>query len=156
ISVMEEGLADTRERSGDPRSICEASISLAEFARAAGDWQRATEAVTDAVRLARDLTDPTLLARAALVAAGEGWINTMDPVRSPVARLEEALAGLPNAPSALRSRLHARKAVAEAGLVSIATAAADSEEALRLAAMVDDQEATAVALQSRLVVDNDI
>ena len=156
IATIEGGLAAARARNGDPRSICEAAIDLAEFARAAGEWERANEAVDDAVRLARGLDDPALLARAALAAAGAGWITTMDPVRSPAALLEEALERLPSAPSALRARLHARKAVAESGMVPVASAAADSEEALRLAGMVGDTEARAVALQSRLVVDQDI
>ena len=156
IAVLEDGLSTGRDRSGDPRSLCDASIDLAGYARAAGDWRRANDAVADAVRLARVLDDPVLLARAALAASGEGWISTMDPVHSPVALLDESLGRLPKAPSALRARLHARKAVAESGLVPVAIAAADSEEALRLAGWVDDPAALAVALHSRIVVDQDI
>jgi len=153
VAALEAGIAAARERGGDARSLCEACIDLADYAQARGDWTRANDAICDAVRLARGVDDAALFARAALVASGEGWITGLDPVGSPVALLEEALARVPSAPSRLRARLHARLAVAASGS---RPAAADSEEALRLAAMVDDPTTLAVALHSRLVVDQDI
>jgi tetratricopeptide (TPR) repeat protein len=156
VAALDEGIEAARRRRSDPRSICEACIDLATYAGAQGEWPRANDAVVDAVRLARDLDDAGLLARAALVAAGNGWVSSMDPVRSPVALLREALDRLPGAPSALRARLHARLAVAESGLQPVAVALADCEEALRLAGWVDDPTARAIALHSRLVVDQDL
>jgi DNA-binding SARP family transcriptional activator len=155
VTTLEHAITAARERNADPRSIAEACVDLAEYTRARGDWPHANEAIADAVRLARGLDDPVLLARAALVAAGDGWITGLDPASSPVALLEESLARLPNTPSALRSRLHARLAVAASGSRA-AEVMADSEEALRLAEILDDSATLAVALHSRLVVDLDI
>jgi DNA-binding SARP family transcriptional activator len=155
VATLEAALAAARERNADPRSIGEACVDLAEYARARGDWPRANDTIADAVRIARGLDDPVLLARAAIVAAGDGWVSGLDSASSPVALVEESLARLPNTPSALRSRLHARLAVAASGSRP-AEVMADSEEALRLAAILDDPETLAVALHSRLVVDLDV
>lgn len=153
---LRDAITAARDRGSDPRSICAAHIDLAEHARAHGDWPRANEALDDAVRWARELDDAGLLARAALVAAGEGWVVGIDPAGSLVALLKEALGRLPSTPSPLRAQLHARLAVVESGSYPGAVAAADSAEAQRLAAIFEDPETLAVALLSRLVVDQDV
>ncbi len=156
VATLEGGISAARARNADPRSIGDACADLAEYAAARGDWPRANAAIADAVRLARGLDDPTLLARAALVAAGDGWITGLDASASPVALLEESLARLPSTPSPLRARLHARLAVAESASRPAEVAVAESEEALRLAVILDDAATLAVALHSRLVVDLDV
>jgi DNA-binding SARP family transcriptional activator len=155
VATLEHAIRAARERNADPRSVAEACVDLAEYARARGDWSRANEAIADAVRLARGLDDPVLLARAALLASGDGWITGLDAASSPVTLLEESLARLPSTPSALRSRLHARLAVAASGSRPT-EAMADSDEALRLAEILDDPATLAVALHSRLVADLDV
>jgi DNA-binding SARP family transcriptional activator len=156
VTTLEDAITAARGRNADPRSIAETCIDLAAYARARGDWPRAHDALADAVRLARGLDDPVLLARAALIASGDGWITGLDPASSPVALLDESLARLPNTPSTLRACLHARRAVAASGSSPAEVTMADSEEALRLATIFDDPATLAVALHSRLVVDLDI
>jgi DNA-binding SARP family transcriptional activator len=156
IEMLKEAIADARARRGDPTSIGEATIDLADYARSIGDWSTANAYIGEAVHVARALDDPVMLARAALVAAGDGWVVSLDPVSSPIALLRDALARLPKAPTPLRARLYARLAVAESHTQPIPVVAADAEEAWRLASMLDDQASRAIALHSRIVADPDI
>jgi tetratricopeptide (TPR) repeat protein len=156
IHLLDEAIADARERDGDPRTTGDACADLAAYLAAQGDWPRAAEAVGDAVRIARAVDDPALFARAALVAAGDAWVTGLDPVGPPVALLQEALDRLPSAPTPLRARLHARLAVARSHSHPGDVTAADSAEAMRLANMLGDPETLAVAIHSQLVVDQDV
>lgn len=84
---------------------CRVQIALGEAALRSGDpTGRATCA--EAAQLARQLGDATLLARAGLAYGSVFVMGAVDPVL--VAMLEDALAGLPDADSALRARVMAR------------------------------------------------
>ena len=84
---------------------CRVLIALGEAALRSGDpTGRAT--CVDAAELARALGDATLLATAGLAYGSVFVMGAVDPVL--VRMLEEALAGLPAADSALRARVMAR------------------------------------------------
>jgi hypothetical protein len=105
------------ERSGlgDDADGCDLLLALGDAQWRAGDGRGARETFTRAAELARRHGDAARLARSALGIAGEGiatlWVQT-GVVDEPVVRtLEEALAQLGDADTALRARLLARLAM---------------------------------------------
>ena len=94
----------------DASSRCAAELALADALSRAGDPPRSKAAAERATVLARELGDGESLARAALLHSAE-MVSAM-VARDMVARLEEALAALPDEPSPLRARVLARLAAA--------------------------------------------
>ncbi len=87
---MAEGMA-AAER-GEPRAAVASFVAAAGLAREAGDARR--------------------FAEAALGAAGGGWMTSLDSTNEAVSLLAEAVERVPVGPTALRSQLMARLAVA--------------------------------------------
>lgn len=92
----------------DPVRRCELQIARATAHLQAYEMSAAHESVHDAVRLARDLADGELLARAVLVMEG---MNDLTWAAEERALCQEALALLPVADSPLRARLLAQLSV---------------------------------------------
>jgi hypothetical protein len=88
---------------------CRVLIAQGEARIRSGDAS-GREACVEAARLARELEDPTLLARAGLAYGSVFLMGGVDPVL--VAMLEETAARLPTEDSALRARVLARLAAA--------------------------------------------
>jgi DNA-binding SARP family transcriptional activator len=138
---------------GDPRRG-ELSARLGDALNRSGDRVAARAAFAEAAARARAADDPELLARAALGAGGVGV--TIGPcAHELVALLEEAVAALPAAPSALRARLLGRLAT-ELYYEDRAGADALSREAVEAARACDDAAAVATALNARRVAIWDI
>ena len=123
----------------DARARCDAELALADALSRAGDPPRSRAAADRATILARELGDGDALARAALLHSAE-MVSAM-VVRDMIDRLEEALAALPEAPSALRARVMSRLAAAHVPPVRVEDgrlADALAAEALEMSEAFDD------------------
>jgi DNA-binding SARP family transcriptional activator len=156
LDQYELAVANAIDQEIDERALIDLWVELARAARASGEPSRAVDALLEGARVARLLGDVVRLATCALTMAGDGWITTIDPSSQLIDLLEEALAGLSPAPTPLRARLLARLAVAESHSRPVAVAERHSSQALALATVLDDPETRAIALQARLVTNQDI
>jgi tetratricopeptide (TPR) repeat protein len=148
---LEDALSAAEALGVDPRVHVDLLLSLGEALRRSGDYDDAMDAYSEATSLARLRRDPVRVARAALGAAGEAWIAGLDPNAPAIALLEEALEMLSDRPSALRSRLLARLAVAESMSRPFADAEEHADEALSVARLIGHPETLATALHARAV-----
>jgi DNA-binding SARP family transcriptional activator/tetratricopeptide (TPR) repeat protein len=94
----------------DERTRCELLLGLGESHGKAGDFEQGRAALQAAADLARTADLATHLARAALGLA-RGWVEQGKTDPAIVGLLEEALATLPDADTALRARLIGRLAM---------------------------------------------
>jgi DNA-binding SARP family transcriptional activator len=153
---LDAALALALQNETDARVAIDLYLEIAELARQGGDPRRAAAAARAAADLARVISEPSRLARVALITSGEGWLTGIDPEAEPVVLLDEALAGVRSAPSPLRARLLARRAVAVSNNRPIEFAEADATEALALARVLGDPETLAIALHALVTVDQDL
>jgi DNA-binding SARP family transcriptional activator len=152
---FETALGAARGAHVDEAAVIDLLLELGEAATQAGEPGRAVQVAEEAASLARLRRDPVRFARAALTAVGQGWPSGLDPNAPAIGLLEEALQRLPDAPTHLRARLLAWLAAAEFHSRPVGAAREHSAEALSLARALDDNETTAIALYSRLLVDTD-
>ncbi|HTJ42528.1 MAG TPA: AAA family ATPase [Kofleriaceae bacterium] len=126
---------------GDAARRASLTCALAEALHRAGSHERGRAAAAQAASLARALSSPPLLARAALANGIEVHLGLVD--RAQVALLEEALAAQPDDARAIRAVLMARLASAqqpsadprspvELARAAIAIAREEGDRALRL------------------------
>ncbi len=106
IAIVEQALGAVDAHQIDPRLRCELSIMLGDAQIRA--HREGRESCLQAVAIARELGDATLLARAGLALGAEIWAGRVNPTLIGV--LEEALRALPTAASSLRARVLARLA----------------------------------------------
>ncbi len=151
VSHFERGLAMLD--AGDEHRRAELLLELGQARRQAGNRAGAHDAFHQAAAAARESGDATMLARAAL---GYGAIwgdwSTTDAVRinrEVVALLEEALAALGPADSAVRARVLARLARAHYFRQDSDRATAVSAQAVAMARRVDDPVTLAESMVAR-------
>jgi tetratricopeptide (TPR) repeat protein len=120
-------------------------LALAETCRRSGERVSAREAVLHAVECARRTGDRARLARAALALGADFSFGVVDETL--VGLLEEALAAVPNEPTALRARLLARVAAARQPAIDPDHPIALAREAIALARQVGDRVALAAVLR---------
>lgn len=155
MTGFEAALDAARTAEIDGTAVIDLLLELGEAATQAGEPARAVKAAQEAASLARLRSDPARFARAALTAVGQGWPSGLDPESPAISLLEEALQRLPDAPTHLRARLLSWLAAAECHSRPLGRAREHSAEAVALARALDDEETTAVALYSQLLVDTD-
>jgi hypothetical protein len=131
----------------DEHGRCELLLALAASEERAG-LATARATATAALVAARSLTDPTLLARAALGLAGP-WSMLGRVEEDHVRVLEEALAALGGADDGLRARLLSRLALELYYVGPPERRLAISEEAVALARHIGDPATLAVCLDAR-------
>jgi DNA-binding SARP family transcriptional activator len=127
---MAEGMA-AAER-GEPRAAVASFVAAAGLAREAGDARR--------------------FAEAALGAAGGGWRTSLDSTNEAVSLLAEAVERVPVGPTALRSQLMARLAVARSHHAPTADTEPAAARALAIARALGQPDLLAGALHSLAVV----
>jgi eukaryotic-like serine/threonine-protein kinase len=128
----------------------EVLIGLGEALRNSGDWPQAKQAFARATKLARELGNTELLARAAL--ASGTWSTTLfgaNVDNEIVALLEEALVAVGARDSGVRAALLARLAQELAASERRDRSLALCEEAIEVARRVDDAGAMVSALWTR-------
>jgi DNA-binding SARP family transcriptional activator len=130
-------------------------LALGRAQRRAGEPAAAQDALVAAASLARHAGDAGRLAEAALAASGEAWQTTLDASAVAIELVEEALAALTPAPSPVRARLLARRAVAGSHVHAPKELAETVSQADVIARIVDDPLTTATLLLARSVVDQD-
>jgi class 3 adenylate cyclase/tetratricopeptide (TPR) repeat protein len=124
---------------------CDLQLALATALNDAGD-ERRTEATFTAAAFARDVGDAERLAQAALIlSTGGAPIDTTVPIEL-VALLEEAIAAVGDAPSALRARLMSGLAVQLQWGGDVQRRMQVAREALALARETRDPDALATVL----------
>ena len=139
-----------RELAGavDDHVRAELLLALGASEERAGLEEESRATFQAAIRTARQLGDPVLLARGALGVAGP-WsaLSRSDPER--VALLDEALEALPDEDSPLRARLLARMSLElyYAGEPELRLAL--SEEAMQIARRIGDPRTLAICLDAR-------
>jgi DNA-binding SARP family transcriptional activator len=153
---LETALALALQNETDARVAIDLYLEVAELARQSGNPAHAVAATRAAADLARLVREPSRLAQVALTASGEGWLTGIDPDAPPIVLLDEALTEIRSAPSPLRARLLARRAVAVSNNRPNEIAQADATEALALARVLGDPETLAVALHARVTIDHDL
>jgi DNA-binding SARP family transcriptional activator len=129
-----------------------------EFGTAQSELGRiapALDAYTAAADFARRSGDARRSAIAALAAARVGSTSGLDASAPVVALLTQALEQLSNAPTALRARVLAALAVAEAYTRPAAEAGAHAADALTIARLLADPEVLAAALHAVLATTDD-
>ena len=142
---------------GDRRTIT-ALVERAVVDRAAGHAEGARGRVCPRRGACRDRpTTPAALAEVGIAWSGDGPLSGLNPGFHVVQLLQEALARLPAAPTALRSRLLARLAVVTASnhdpdLVAVVPYV---RESLSIARLVGDNSALAAALYAQISVARD-
>jgi tetratricopeptide (TPR) repeat protein len=135
---------------GHDRRCAELLLALSAARFRAGDRPGARESCRAAVRLARELEAPDLLARAAFaMSPGFFSIETAFYDDELVTLLEEALAANRNAPPALQARILSRLTTALYWSDESERRATLSRRALRLAEQVGDPSTLAHALHAR-------
>jgi class 3 adenylate cyclase len=138
-------------RPDDDGARGELLLGLGEARRRIGEIDGAKDAIREAAETARRLGAAEPLARAALAYGGPGFVfGLSDPVE--VALLEEALAALGTAESALRARVGARLAMELYPTGALERVYALSEEAVAMARGTGDAATLAHALHSRHAV----
>ena len=139
---------------GDRRTIT-ALVERAVVDRAAGRAEGARELFARAEELARQTDDAGALAELGIAWSGDGPLSGLNPGFHVVQLLQEALARLPAAPTALRSRLLARLAVVTASNHDPDLVTAYVRESVSIARLVGDDPALAAALYAQLSVARD-
>ncbi|MEW6269755.1 MAG: AAA family ATPase, partial [Thermodesulfobacteriota bacterium] len=127
---------------------CDLLLCLGEALQRAGSTRRAKEAQQRAAEAARELRDPTRLARAALGFAWRDYVGDAGD-RATIALLEEAVTALGEGDPALRARLLARLAMEIYFLEPRARRDALSADAVAIARRLDDATVLASALLAR-------
>jgi DNA-binding SARP family transcriptional activator len=150
IQCLDRALAAADAQRVDARVRVDLLLALGNARRQGGNRDGAMNAYREATWIARLYRDPVRVARAALGAAGEGWIAGLDPYGPVLALLDEALELLPEAPSPLRVQVLARLATAE--YVSRPFGGADEHAAAALATarVLGHPETLALALFARI------
>jgi tetratricopeptide (TPR) repeat protein len=134
VAILERAVGELEPELRDPRALGEALVLVGEArVRARMDGQ---SACTRAADLARELSDPELLARAGLALGAE--IVPALSNRVMIGILEEALEKLPKPPSALRARTLARLAGALQPAIDPQGPIAIAREAIAMARSLDD------------------
>ena len=133
----------------------ERMIEQGESHLRAGEPQRALEVFSEGAALARDNDDNGRFLRCAIGASGHGWNSGLDPLAPHAQLLEEATRMAPPSYSPLRAQVLARLAVARSYHEAADVTATRASEALRLARLVNDPKALALALEASLIVVQD-
>jgi DNA-binding SARP family transcriptional activator/tetratricopeptide (TPR) repeat protein len=144
--------------SGDPSTLCDTLIALAEAQNRAGDAAQANANFERAASMARSIGDPERLASTALRAGPLTYLGIVGAHQEQIVLLEEALAVLPGDDSHLRSRV-----TAQLGLVIVASfgvpgpgvldrALALNSDAVAMARRLGDRVALGYALRARMHV----
>jgi len=131
----------------DPRQRCELLLAVGEARMAASDVPAARTAYQQAGELARRTGSPGALARAGLGLGLEFTSGIVDPVQ--VGLLEEALAAMGEAGSALRARVLGGLARALVSTPQVERRLALSEDAVRMARSLGDPATLAAVLFDR-------
>jgi class 3 adenylate cyclase len=131
----------------DEMRHCEVVLALAEAWGRAGDREKAKETFLQAAQLAKPLQRSELLARAALGFGPWLWAGFVDVVQ--IGLLEEAVAALGTAESALRARVLGRLAVALYWSDAPQRRDTLSEEAVAIARGIGDPATLAYVLLCR-------
>jgi DNA-binding SARP family transcriptional activator len=139
---------------GDRRTIT-ALVERAVAERAAGRAESARDAFERAEVLTRQADDAGALAELGIAWSGDGPLSGLNPGFHVVQLLQEALAGLPAAPTAVRSRLLARLAVVAASNHDPVLVTAYAREAVSIARLIGDNRALAAALYAQVSVARD-
>jgi DNA-binding SARP family transcriptional activator len=148
--------ADPHARpTGDVLVRADRSHDTGDAAIARGDLREAVGCYLRAARLAREGGDHRRFALAALAAAGSGWQSGLDATAEVVSLLAEAVELVPVGPTAIRSRLLARLAVAQSHHGSLSECESTARAALAIARALDDDELEAGALYALAVVLDD-
>jgi tetratricopeptide (TPR) repeat protein len=132
----------------DEERRCDLLLALADAQAKAGDLKGARHSCLAATDVARALGDPTRSARAA-IGTGQVWIELGTVEAVLVGPLEEALAGLGERDSGLRSRVLARLAVAINPMEFPERAVHLSRQALDMARRIGDFGTLAYAASAR-------
>jgi DNA-binding SARP family transcriptional activator len=136
------------DSAGTSRLRCELLLALADAQGRAGEGSRAKSTFLRAAELARSADQPELLARAAVSYSGRFvWDRAVSDERL-VPLLEDALAALDEADSALRVRLLSRLAAALRGEPSRERRERICEEAVQAARRLGDPATLAYALDA--------
>jgi DNA-binding SARP family transcriptional activator len=134
------------KQSPDEPTRCELLLSLGEAQARSGEMASAKETFASAADVAKRLSLPDLLARAAIGYGGRFvWVRSGKDARL-VPLLQDALAALPEDDSVLRVKLLARLAGALRDLPSARTVASISGEAVEMARRMGDPGTLAYAL----------
>jgi DNA-binding SARP family transcriptional activator len=150
IDCLDRALAVADTQGVDARVRVDLLLALGSARRQGGDRDGAMNAYREATWIARLHRDPVRVARAALGAAGEGWIAGLDPYGPVLALLDEALELLPDAPSPLRVQVLARLATAEYVSRPFGDADEHAAAALATARVIGHPETLALALHARI------
>jgi tetratricopeptide (TPR) repeat protein/energy-coupling factor transporter ATP-binding protein EcfA2 len=132
----------------DEERRCDLLLALADAQAKSGDLQGARRSCLTAMDIARALGDARRSARA-VIGTGQVWIELGAVQAELVGPLEEALAGVGEGDSGLRSRLLARLAVAINPMECHERAITLSQQALDMARRVGDVGALAFAMSVR-------
>ncbi len=156
-SLDHRGVIRARESSAPASSAAaiERAIERGEAHLRAGEPSRALEAFSAGAALAREADDNGRFLRCAIGASGKGWNSGLDPLAPHAQLLEEATRLVPPSYSPLRAEVLARLAVVRSYHATPDITAASANEALRLARLVNDPRALAVALEASLIVTQD-
>jgi DNA-binding SARP family transcriptional activator len=144
-----------RETSRPITAQADLHLALGRAQQRAGEPAAAQAALVESATLARLASDHGRLAEAALAASGEAWQASLDAASAAIELLEEALAALTPAPSAIRARLLARYSVAASHLRTFDELADLVAQAEVIAHIVDDPPTTAAVLLARSIFDQD-
>jgi DNA-binding SARP family transcriptional activator len=140
---------------GDVLVRADRAHDAGDAAVARGELQEAVGCYLRAARLARESGDHRRVALAALAAAGQGWQSGLDSTAEVVSLLTEAVELVPIGPTAIRSRLLARLAVAQSHHGRLSECESTARTALAIARALDDDDLVAGALYALIVVLDD-
>lgn len=149
-SLLGRAVALLESREGATARLCLLLIELGEAHLRAGHGDAARGACGRAASVARALSDPRLLARAALGLGLDlgGFSCTVAPDAAVLAGLREALGALPPEETGLRARCLARLALELYHDADLAPSRAAAREALRLAEALGDDGVLLAALRA--------
>lgn len=145
-------LADQLAAGADPRLRLEVRLELAGALHRAEGRAAAEAAYAETMRLAEQIGDPLLLARAA-ARHGIDYFTTGELPRRRVAECRRALALLPPGDSALRATLLAHVAAGGLARIDLPGSRRAAAEAEAMARRVDDPVALGIALVAGQVAD---
>jgi DNA-binding SARP family transcriptional activator len=120
-----------------------------------GNRREAVRLFVAAADAAREAGDPRRFAEAALGAAGDSWITSLDATHEVVGLLAEAVEVVPTGPTPLRCRLLARYAISGEHHLPTAVCGRLALAALAIGRAVDDPTSLAHALHSVSYVTTD-
>ncbi len=127
----------------------------ADLADRRGDRTEAVHLFLAAADAAREADDPRRLGEAALGAAGDSWVTSLDATREEVALVAEALEMVPPGPTPMRCRLLARHAITGGHHLRAAVCAQTALSALAIGRAIGDPAALAEALHAASSVISD-